>query len=230
LGDELLLNLKHICYIASKDLKMEIRRKYEVFSMITFALISVLVSGFSLGPFSPYSNEIVSALIWIVFLFTSMLGFYTSFAREMEQGTINGLRMLPTSCQTIFIGKTLYGFLLMGMIGIIVIPLSMVLFDYSFNTDPLFVVLVFALGTFDFAVVGATVSGLTMYTESRTILIPLLSFPLVLPVIIPSAILTRKMVYGLVFSLDQPELRIITLSLIALFIAATLMFDRIFLD
>jgi heme exporter protein B len=198
--------------------------------MITFSLIAVLISSFSMGPFSPYSNEIVSALLWIIFLFTAMLGFYTSFIREMEHGTINGLRLLPTSCQAIFLGKILYGFLLMGMIEIIVTPLSMVLFDYSFNSNPLFVVLVFALGTLDFAVVGATVSGLTMYTESRTILIPLLSFPLVLPVIIPSVILTKKMVAGLAFSLDLPEFRIITLSLIALFIAAALMFDHIFLD
>lgn len=230
MSNEVLLGLKYVFYIASKDLKMEIRRKYEVFSMITFALISVLTSSFSLGPFFPYSDEILPALIWIIFLFAGMLGFYTVFTREMEQGTINGLRMLPVSYLTIFIGKILYGFLLMSIIEIVVIPLSMVLFNYTFNSNPLFVVLVFALGTLDFAVVGASVSGLTMYTESRTILIPLLSFPLVLPVIIPSVILTRKMVDGIAFSLAIPELRIISLSLIALFITAALLFDQIFLD
>ncbi len=227
---EVLLDLKYIFYIASKDLKLEIRRKYEVLSMITFALISVLVSSFSLGPFFPYSNDVVPALIWIIFLFAGMLGFYTAFSREMEQGTINGLRLLPTSCQVILIGKILYGFLLMGIIEVAVVPLSMVLFGYSFNSDFLFVILVFVLGTVDFAVVGAAVSGLTMYTESRTILIPLLTFPLVLPIIIPSVILTRKLVYGIVFSLALPELRIITLSLVALSVAIILMFDYIFLD
>jgi len=159
-----------------------------------------------------------------------MLGFYTAFAREMEQGTINGLRVLPTSSQAILIGKILYGFLLMSIIEVVVVPLSMVLFNYSFNSNPLFVTLVFVLGTLDFAVVGATVSGMTMYTESRTILIPLLTFPLVLPVIIPSVILTRSLIYGLTFSLSLPELRIITLSLIALFVASTLLFDYIFSD
>ena len=92
-----LLDLINVFHIARKDLHLEFRRKYEVFSMITFAFISVLVSSFSLGPFSPYANEILPALIWIIFLFAGMLGFYTAFAREMEQGTINGLRVLPTS-------------------------------------------------------------------------------------------------------------------------------------
>jgi heme exporter protein B len=225
-----LLDLMNVYYIARKDLQLEFRRKYEVFSMITFAFISVLVSSFSLGPFSPYSNEILPALIWIIFLFTGMLGFYTAFAREMEQGTINGLRVLPTSSQVILIGKILYGFILMSVIEVVVVPLSTILFNYSFNSNPLFVLLVFALGTLDFAIVGATVSGLTMYTESKTILIPLLTFPLVLPVIIPSVILTRKLVYGLTFSLDIPELRIIVLSMIALFVTTIMMFNYIFSD
>lgn len=228
--DGFLLDLRGIFYIAAKDLKLEIRRKYEVFSMVTFALISVLVSSFSLGPLSPYSKEVVPALIWVIFLFAGMLGFHTSFTREMEQGTINGLRMLPTSSQAVLIGKILYGFLLMSMTEAVVLPLSMVLFDYSFNSDPLFVALVFVLGTLDLAVVGAMVSGLTMYTESRTMLIPLLTFPLVLPVMIPSVILTKRLVYGIAFSLSLPELRIIALSLVALFVAATLMFDYVFSD
>ena len=230
MSNEIIIYLKNIAYITSKDLKLEIRRKHEVFSIITFAFTSVLVSSFSLGPFSPYSNEIAPALIWIILLFAGMLGFYTVFAREMEQGTINGLRVLPVSSQVILFGKILYGFFLMSVVEIIVVPLSMVLFGYTFNSNPLFVVLVFALGTLDFAVVGATVSGLTMYTESKTILIPLLTFPLVLPVIIPSAILTKRLVYGITFSPSIPELRIIFLALVALSVAATLMFDYIFFD
>lgn len=118
----------------------------------------------------------------------------------------------------------------MSIIEVVVVPLSTVLFNYSFNSKPLFVVLVFALGTLDFAIVGATVSGLTMYTESKTILIPLLTFPLVLPVMIPSVILTRKLVYGLTFSLSIPELRIIALSMIALFVTTIMMFNYIFSD
>jgi heme exporter protein B len=230
LSNKVFLEMKHVFYIATKDLKMEIKRKYEVISMITFALISVLVSSFSLGPFFPYPNETAPALIWIIFLFSGMLGFYTAFAREMEQGTIDGLRVLPTSPQAILVGKILYGFFLMSVIESVVIPLSMVLFGYSFNSNPLFVVLIFALGTLDFAVVGATVSGLAMYTESRTIMIPLLTFPLVLPVIIPSVILTKKLVYGLAFSLALPELRIMALSIIALFVATILLFEYILLD
>ncbi len=224
----IVLDLKSVFQIAKKDLQMEFRRKYEIFSMITFAFISVLVSSFSLGPFSPYSNEILPALIWIIILFAGMLGFYTAFAREMEQGTINGLRVLPTSSQVILMGKIVYGFILMGIIEVVVVPLSTLLFNYSFASDPFFVLLVFTLGTLDFAIVGATVSGLTMYTESRTILIPLLTFPLVLPVIIPSVVLTRQLIYGLAFSLSLPELRIIALSLIALFVATIMMFDYIF--
>lgn len=221
---------QHVLNVAMKDLRLEIKRKYELFSMITFAFISVLVTSFSLGPFFPYSNDVVPSLLWIILLFTGMLGFYTTFTREMEQGTIDGLKILPVSYTVILLGKILYGFLLVALIEVCVIPLSMILFSYSFHSNPFFVLLVFVLGTLDFAVVGAIVSGLTMYTESRTILMPLLTFPLVLPVIIPSVTLTRKLVDGLEFSPGIPELRIITLSLIALMVTTLLMFEYVFSD
>lgn len=223
-------SVKSIILIAKKDIAVEIRRKYEVFSMITFAFISVLVASFSLGPFFPYANDVVPSLIWIILLFTAMLGFNTTFTREMEQGTINGLRLLPISYSLILIGKILYGFLLVAVIELFVIPLSIVLFGYSLISHPLLVIFVFILGTLGLAIVGAMVSGLTMYTESRTILAPLLTFPLVLPIIIPSATLTKKLVTGVVFSLDIPELRIILLSIVALGVATAMMFRFVFTD
>jgi heme exporter protein B len=225
-----LLELKHIFYITVKDLRLEIRRKYELFSMITFALISVLVSSLTLGPLSPSSSEVIPALIWIILLFTGMLGFYAAFTREMEQGTIDGLRVLPSLPQTMFLGKIIFGFVLMGAVEVALVPVSLVLFGFTFNSDPLFVLLVFTLGTIDFAIVGAMVSGLTMYAESRTMLIPLLTFPMVLPVMIPTVLLTKKLVSGLVFAFYLPELRIIGLSLIALFVATTLLFEYVFTE
>lgn len=223
-------NIKAILFLALKDITLELRRKYEVFSMITFAFVSVLVTSFSLGPFFPYSNEIVPSLIWIIFLFTAMLGFNTTFTREMEQGTINGLRLLPLSYPLILLGKIMYGFLLVAVIEICVIPLSLVFFSYTMNSHPILVAATFIVGTFGLVIVGATVSGLTMYTESRTILAPLLTFPLVLPIIIPSVTLTKKLINGTTVALAMPELRLITLTIVVLVVATLLLFRYILTD
>jgi ABC-type transport system involved in cytochrome c biogenesis permease component len=67
--------------------------------------------------------------------------------------------MLPISPQAVFVGKALYSFFLMAIIEIIIVPSSMILFNYSFNSDPLLVMAVFTLGTLNLAVIGAMVSG-----------------------------------------------------------------------
>jgi len=124
----------------------------------------------------------------------------------------------------------LYSFLLLSVIEIVIVPLSMVLFNYSFTSNPWLIGVVFILGTLDFALVGATVSGLIMYTESKTILIPLLTLPLVLPVMLPSVTLTQKLIYGIKVSQIIPELITVVLSVAILLLATMLVFDYIFLD
>ncbi|WP_309491929.1 heme exporter protein CcmB [Candidatus Hecatella orcuttiae] len=222
--------LKCAIYVASKDLLAELRRKYEVFSMLTFALISIIIFNFAFGIFSAAVHQAVPAIIWIIILFAGMFGFSTVFTRESDQGTLDGLRMLPISSQSIFLGKVVYGFLLMGVIEVIFVPLSMVLYSYTFTSSFLLTGLVFVLGTLDLAVVGALVSGLTMYTESRALLIPLLMFPLVLPVVIPLVILTQKLILGVEFYSVLPELRMVALTLAALAAAALLLFDYVLQD
>lgn len=222
--------LKCVIYIASKDLLAEMRRKYEIFSMLTFAITSIIVFRFSFGMVSPDVYQAIPAIIWVVILFAGMFGFSTVFTRENDQGTLDGLRMLPVSTQSIFLGKVIYGFLLMGIIEVVLIPLSMMFYGYTFNSSFPMIVLVFILGTLDLSVVGALVSGLTMYTESRTLLIPLLMFPLVLPIVIPIVTLTQKLILGIEFYSALPELRLISLTLVALTAAALLLFDYVLQD
>ena len=169
-------------------------------------------------------------MVWVIFLFAGTFGFYTTFTREMEQGTINGLRLVPTPSWVILIGKVIYGFILMAILEIVVVPISMAMFNYSFNSHAILILLTFILGTLDLAVAGAIVSGLTMYGESKTILLPLLMFPLVLPVIIPCVVLTGKMIEGITFSAAIPELRIIAFILTVLIVTAILLFDYVLED
>jgi heme exporter protein B len=124
----------------------------------------------------------------------------------------------------------MYGFLLVAVIEICVIPLSLVFFSYTMNSHPILVAATFIVGTFGLVIVGATVSGLTMYTESRTILAPLLTFPLVLPIIIPSVTLTKKLINGTTLALAMPELRLITLTIVVLVVATLLLFRYILTD
>jgi len=221
----------HIAWaILLKDLRLELRRKYEIFSMFTFALLSIISFSFSLGPAPSNVLDVIPTSLWVIILFTGIISFTTVFIREMDKGTMDGLRSLPSSPQAIFLGKTFYCFILMGIVEFVLIPASMILFNYSFNSDLALVILTFVLGTFNIALIGSMVSALTMYSESKTILIPLLTFPLIPGSLIPSVTATMKLAFGANLSLILPELRLIVAFLLAILLASWLIFEYVFYE
>ncbi len=216
--------------ILLKDLRSEVRRMYEIFSMFTFALLSIIAFSFSLGPAPSNVLEVIPTSLWVIILFTGIISFTTVFIREMDKGTVDGLRSLPTSAQAILLGKTFYCFIIMGIVELILVPASMVLFNYSFNSSFVLVILIFALGTFNLALIGSMVSALTMYSESKTILVPLLTFPLIPASLIPSITATMKLAFGANLSLILPELKIMIAFLLAILLASWIMFEFVWLD
>ena len=108
--------LRHVGLISIKDLRSEFRRPYEVISLLTFSLGSVLIASLTLGG-SRVPPEMVAALIWILLLFITILTYTTSFARESDRGTLGGLKSLPCSPLAILGGKVVYGTLLILVVG-----------------------------------------------------------------------------------------------------------------
>jgi ABC-type transport system involved in cytochrome c biogenesis permease component len=191
-----------------KDLRLELRRKYEIYSIIILAFISNLSFGFSLGPSNPNVTDFISGMLWVSILFIGILGFTTGFVREMDRKTIEGLRVAPISPQAILAGKTVYIFLLMCGGAIIIIPSSMAILNYTFHSYGFLVLLVFALGILNIAVIGSIVSALAMYSQSRALIIPALSMPLLPGTIIPSILATGKLTIGADLNTILPELQI----------------------
>jgi len=200
--------LADVWEILLKDLRLELRKKYEIYSIIIFALLSNLSFAFALGPSNPNVLKFIPAVLWMSILFIGMLGFTTVFIREMDKGSLDGLRLAPISPQAILIGKTLYTFILMSVGAVFIVPSSMIILNYIFNSDVLLVVMVLILGIFNLAIVGAIVSALAMYSESRALIIPAVSLPLIPGTLIPSVLATGKLATGASLEMILPEIQL----------------------
>jgi len=205
--------------ILFKDLRLELRRGYEIYSIMVLALLSNLSFGFALGIMNPNVLEFVPAVLWISILFIGMLGFTTVFVREMDKGTIDGLRLAPISPQAILLGKTIYTFMLMCVGAVFIIPSSMIILNYTFRSDYLLVILFLGLGILNIAVVGSMVSALAMYSESRALIIPALSLPLVPGTLVPSILAIGKLATGATIDMILSELQL-NLAFLLLMVAA----------
>ena len=187
--------------IARKDIVSQIRKKFEIFSMLLFALIAGLVFSFALPTalVEDLGGEaaIGAALIWVIVFFTGMFGFAPIFLAESESGTLRGLSVAPIPAWSVYIGKVIYGFVLMVLVEIFIIPIIQVLFGFTmFNDEPLLIVATLLIGTLDLAAVGSMASALTMPSESKATIFPLVYFPTATSGLILLTEITRVLATG----------------------------------
>lgn len=219
--------------IAKKDLKAEFRTKQMLNSMIIFALLVIVIFSFAFGNeatiyISNLNKKIVDLLapgmLWIAFTFAGMLGLSRSFAGEKEEGCLEGLKLCPVDRSEIYNGKVLSNAVLMFLMEMATLPIFIVLFSYDIKNIPGLIVVII-LGTFGFIFVGTLLSALTVNTRTREILLPVILFPVLIPVILSAVTATGTMLAKGDFSDIGGELQILVVYDIIFFVVAQMVFE-----
>jgi heme exporter protein B len=196
--------------IAEKDLRTEFRRSYELLSILTFSVGSILISSFAWSGSSVGSKpEVAAAALWIILFFASILTFTTSFTREADRGTLGGLKTLPCSPVAILVGKIIYGVALLIFVECVLIPFSIMFLNLDLSGRFPALLLVCFLGAVGLSFAGSFVSGLVMFSEGKTLLLSFLLIPICMPVIIPSVMATKNIIGGSGITEVMPELRLL---------------------
>ncbi|HEX7628346.1 MAG TPA: heme exporter protein CcmB [Candidatus Methanoperedens sp.] len=219
--------------IAKKDLKAEFRTKQMLNSMVIFALLVIVIFSFAFGNeatifVSNLNKKIVDLLapgmLWIAFTFAGMLGLSRSFAGEKEEGCLEGLKLCPADRSEIYNGKVLSNAVLMFLMEMATLPIFVVLFSYDIKNLPGLIVVII-LGTFGFIFVGTLLSALTVNTRTREILLPVILFPVLIPVILSAVTATGTMLANGDFSDVAGEMQILVVYDIIFFVVAQMVFE-----
>ncbi len=152
--------------------------------MFFFGTLLLFVFHFSFDLAPDKIAEMAPALLWLAFLFTGTLGLAQLFNAERENHCLDALLLSPLDRGALFLAKTGFNLILMLLVEIVVIPLFWILFNlHSWNLLPqLF--LVSLLGTVGFCVLGTMMAAVTLRARARELLLPLVLFPLMIPVIL----------------------------------------------
>ena len=167
-----------------KDIKNEYRTKELFSSMFTFALVIILIFNFSFGISRELMGYAVPSFIWICFTFAGLLGLSRSFGIEKENEAIKGVLLTPTSPALIYISKFLSNLLFLFLLELILIPLFIVFFNYDIAGNILLLYLIIFTGTIGFVAVGTLFSTMAVNTRLREVILPVLLFPIVIPLLI----------------------------------------------
>lgn len=173
-----------------KDLRTEFRTRETLGGMFTFALLVVVVFGFA---FSPAVNELEAVfpgILWVTFFFAAMMGMNRSMANEKPNRSLEGLMLAPVDRSAIYLAKVLGNFFFATLVEVVSLPLFFVFFNQRFTGSVGLLLLSLVLSTFGFVAVGTFLATLTANTRTSELLLPIILFPVTVPVIIAAVQLT----------------------------------------
>ena len=187
--------LSAIFTIVWKDLLHELRTKEVALSVLVFSLTVIVLFHFAFEAENETIEKIAAGILWVTFAFAGVLSQNRTFALEKERGCLDGLMLCPVDREVIYLGKMLASFLYMLVIEIIVLPVFLVLFDLPLSVIPQIAVIAI-LATIGFAAVGTLFSAIAANTKAREILLPILFYPIAIPVLILAANATGEIFDG----------------------------------
>jgi heme exporter protein B len=224
--------LKDFLYLAWKDLLMEFRTKQMLNSMVIFSLLIIVIFNYSFSNilFNIKIEDIAPGILWIAFTFAGMLGLSRSFSSEKEEGCLDGLRLCPVDPSTIYLGKVVSNLVIMFMIEAIIVPLFIVLFNFSDIKGLAGLIVIILFGTIGFILVGTLFSALTVNMRTREILLPVILFPIIIPLIMSAVMATQKVLStGDLFTAID-EIKLLIVYDLVFFIVAQLVFEYVIED
>lgn len=180
-----------IAVIVWKDLLAETRSRESFFQMVIFAVLLLVIVNITLQ-IGVMATDVLPGMLWIILIFAGTLGVNHSLAREQENDCLQGLRTCPVPRWTLYMGKVIGNVLFMTMLEGILCPIVMVLFNLSPGLFLFPLIVIFLLTTLGFTSIGTFFAMMSTQTRMREMMLPLLVFPLMLPLLLAAVKSTGK--------------------------------------
>jgi heme exporter protein B len=208
-----------------KDLAAELRSRELLSAMLVFALLVILIFNFALE-LDPATRRVATpGILWATFAFAGTLGLNRSMAVEKDRGCLDGLLLAPVDRSAIYFGKTISNLVFMIIVEAVVLPVYSVLYNTNLFYPGLFAVIL--LGSIGYSAVGTLLASMAVQTRTRDVLLPILLFPVVIPILIAAVKASGGFLQGLALSEVMPYINLLIVYDVIFTAAAYMVFDYI---
>ena len=215
--------LGQVWTILLKDIRCELRSKQMWAGMGLFALLVLVIFNFAFDLRVDNRAAVAPGALWVAFVFASFLGLGRTIAAEREHGSLDRLLLCPIDRKAIYLAKLLGNVLFIGVVEIVALPVFAILFNVPFSAGGL--ILVVLLGTVGIASVGTLFSAMAAATSARELLLPILVFPLIVPIVIASVRATGAL---MVVTANEPPWLGLIAAFDAIFLSlSTVLFEHV---
>jgi heme exporter protein B len=219
--------LPAVWHIFKKDLLLELRTREVFFSIFIFALLILVLFNFAFEPSSQEGTALIPGMLWVSFTFAGILGLNRTLGIEKENSGLEALMLCPIKPEAIYLGKWLTNLILMLLVEMITLPFFIIFFNVSFTEQQLGqILLINLLGTFGFSLIGTLFSTIALNTKMRDVLLPVLLFPVSLPVLM-SAVECTSLILTHEFNFKSPWFKILAAYDVIFLVVCLLVFEYV---
>src|SRR5262245_25473473 len=154
-------------------------------AVFVFGASALLLFSFAVGPNAEILRQFSAGFLWLGLLLSSTLTLAESFHAEMENRALEGLLLLPADPRAIYYGKALANLNQLVLLGSALVPVMVILYDAG-TTRIGWLLLIIVLGAAGLSAPGTLYAALTAQVRSKQTLLPLLFFPVIVPVLLGS--------------------------------------------
>lgn len=210
--------------IARKDLSIEFRTRSAFMASLIFALLGIVIFYFAWDSTAVASVDLAPGVLWVIFTFAGLMGLHRSFGVEQEERAMDALLAAPVERESIFLGKALANLVFVGAVQLVAIPAVGMFYNLPLGRIAPTLFMIAFLAAVGLVVVGTLFSAMAANTRLAEILLPMLSLPFFVPIVIPAAQATAKILGGRPIGEALPWLKLLAAFDIVFIVACTLAF------
>jgi len=188
--------LRQVGVVLWKDLVLEVRTQERIGAMGAFAVLVGILFNYAFDPSLVRPQDVASGLIWMTIVFGGLLGVGRTFQLEAEDGAFSGVLLSPAPRDAIFLGKVAANFVLVFIVALLVLGVFGLFFRLDYGAHPVALVLLLTLGVLGFVALGTLFAAVSWGTTVGETLLPVLLFPLLVPMVIYGVSATGRLLAG----------------------------------
>lgn len=182
--------------IARKDLITERRSKAGFNSVAALGVTMLVLFGFAFGPDAQALRDAAAGALWLAILFAGVLAFNRSYQVELESGALDELLQYPGARWTIYAGKFISNFIFVTLMLAIVVAVGIILFQIRIPPGWPMLLATLVLGILGLVTLGTFYAAMASRTRAREVLLPLLLFPMLVPVLLAAMSASKALLGG----------------------------------
>lgn len=217
--------LRSVAAVFDKDWRSELRTRYAISALLMFVVTTIAILMFSLGT-EEAPPEVLSGMLWVVIFFAAMSGLSRSFVAEEERGTTMTLQLL-TSPGAVYFGKLLFNLVLVTGLSVFTVLLYALFINGFVIKNVLLFALTVGLGSVGFSAAATIIAAIIAKAATRGTLYPVLSFPVLLPLLLAVINATRMAAEGAVLADAAGEFQLLISYIVVVVTASALVFEYV---